>query len=135
MVNDYISQNTQLKPIEDFRCTLLVKKDKDINTLSFVSYKVDVNTDHFEELIDVNFWPQGSFIREFVPQERKQSTLADFVNVQSINDSNQPNKMPKTNVPISKNETINANITMDSSIPKTQAHTVSEIMSSESLTP
>lgn len=111
MINDYIAQNSQLKPSDDFRCTLLVKKDKDINSLSFISYKIDVNSVHFAELIDVNFWPEGAYIREFIPQERKSQTLADFLPNQPVNEPTHPSKLTKINdVTNTKNETIQPNI-------------------------
>lgn len=101
MINEYISQNSQLKQTENFRCSLLVKKDKDVTTLTFVSFKVDVNSEHFDLLNDVNFWPEGVLIREFIP---KTKTLADFMEGRS-----QPNKMSKSVEADSKNEASSLN--------------------------
>lgn len=133
MVNDYIAQNSQLKPSEDFKCTLLVKKDKDINSLSFISYKIDVNSVHFAELIDVNFWPQGAYIREFIPQERKSQTLADFLPNQPENENEltHPNKVTKTNDgTTTKNETTTPNIMSDTDhLPSQTASTSMEVTS------
>lgn len=101
MINEYISQNSQLKQTENFRCSLLVKKDKDVTTLTFVSFKVDVNSEHFDILNDVNFWPEGVLIREFIP---KTKTLADFMEGRL-----QPNKMSKSDEADSKNEASSLN--------------------------
>lgn len=111
MIIEYITQNSQLKPTDDFKCTLLVKKDTDVNTLSFVSYKIDVKSEHFSQLIDVNFWPQGAFIREFISQDRKKSTFSDFVSHKPLN---QPNKMQKVNETDEKNVPTSSNVTTNS---------------------
>lgn len=101
---EYILENSQLKSPEDLKCSLLVKKDTDISKLSFISFKVDVNGENFAKLIDVNFWPQGSFIREFISQP-KTATLGSFMRRPSIDvDAIQPNKLPKPSNEIPKNE-------------------------------
>lgn len=89
----YISENTQLRA-EDFRCTLLVKKDKDINTLFFVSYKIDVPAEKFDEIMNVDFWPEGVAIREFLPQARSTVALIDLIEPEDKNQH--PSKLAKS---------------------------------------
>lgn len=96
-MTNYIIENAKMKPDDEFKCTLLVKKDKDLSTLSFVSYKIDVIADKFNQLMDVSFWPRGLLIREFVPQERIRSTLGDFLSTSATKESTQMNKLHKQN--------------------------------------
>lgn len=93
-MNDYIKSNTKLIENEDFKCTLLVKKDKDISTLSFVSFKIDICVDKCEQLTDEDFWPEGVQIRSFVPPT---PTFADFLTTSPGNMNTQPNKISKQN--------------------------------------
>lgn len=88
MITSYVADTFSLKPNEEFRCTMLVKKGTDVSTLSFVSFKVDFFNDSFDRLMNAGSWPNGSLIREFVPQERPKIELGSFI---------QPNKVSKTN--------------------------------------
>lgn len=89
-MNNYISTNSSLSAGKDFKCTLLVKKGQTVETLSFVSYKVDVIEEKSEELFEEEFWPNGVAIRPFIPS----TTLGDFLKSPS---RSQPTKMMKSN--------------------------------------
>lgn len=93
-MNDYITSNTELIENEDFKCTLLVKKGKDISTLSFVSFKIDICGEKCEQLTDEDFWPEGVQIRSFVPPT---PTFADFLTTSPGNMNTQPKKITKQN--------------------------------------
>lgn len=117
MLNEYISQNSQLKPNENFKCSLLVKKDVDISKLTFISFKVDVDSDHFNELSDVNFWPQGAMIREFLSQP-KATKFGDFLERNQNDESMQPSKLTRTEATLSKNESENSSSTSNFTVPE-----------------
>lgn len=69
---DYIEKNT---PVNDkFNVHKLVKKDRDVSTLKFVSFKVEVNEHDFEILMNPDVWPEDVMVREFL----KNPTLGDF---------------------------------------------------------
>lgn len=55
---------------QQFNCRQLVKKDADITTMQFVSFKIDVNEDLFELMSDPEIWPKYILVREFL-SERK----------------------------------------------------------------
>lgn len=64
-------------PISKFTVHRLVKKDRSVSELTFVSFKVAVNDADFDTLMDPNVWPQGVLVREFV--ENKPITLGAFL--------------------------------------------------------
>lgn len=115
MLNEYIAQNTQMKLNENFKCSLLVKKDVDISKLTFISFKVDVDSDNFNELSDVNFWPQGAMIREFLSQP-KATKFGDFLERNQNDESMQPSKVTRTES-TSKNEAENSSSTSNLTVP------------------
>lgn len=92
---DYIIQNTGMKS-DEFKCSLLVKRDIDVNSLAYVSYKIDVNDANFDSLSNEELWPEGAFIRPFVPKKR---SLGDFVDLSGADSLQQPNKMQKPGSP------------------------------------
>lgn len=93
-MNEYITNNTELIENEDFKCTLLVKKGKEISTLSFVSFKIDICEDKCEQLTDEDFWPDGVQIRPFIPPTL---TFSDFLTTSPGNKNTQPKKITKQN--------------------------------------
>lgn len=117
ILNEYISQNTQLKLNENFKCSLLVKKDVDISKLTFISFKVDVDSDNFNVLSDVDFWPQGAMIREFISQP-KTAKFGDFLERNQNDESMQPNKVIRTESTVSKNEAENSSSTSNLTVPE-----------------
>lgn len=94
---DWIANKAGIKANEDFRCTLLVKKDVDVNTLNFVSFKVDVKEAFYENMMKNDFWPQNCLFRPFVPQERQPVPVAELL--MPSPSITQPNKMQKTTDP------------------------------------
>lgn len=74
IVRDYITQNTSVS-----NCSVhkLVKKDRDLSTLNFISFEIAVNETDFAVLNDKNVWPANVMVREFV--EIKPQTLGDFM--------------------------------------------------------
>lgn len=122
-MTNYIIENADIKPDDEFKCTLLVKKDKDLSKLSFVSYKIDVIADKFDQLMDVNFWPKGLLIREFVPQERNQATFGDFWSGSAAKESTQLNKLhqqKEKNSSIPTDSTTDLNQTLTTNQAETQ---------------
>lgn len=68
-VSNYIVNNTNVTNNDDFKCTILVKKDCDMSKLSFVSFKVDVKTEHFDYFLTPSIWPKSVRVREFIKPE------------------------------------------------------------------
>lgn len=52
----------------------MIKKDQDLNKLSFVSFKIDVVDEHFDELMDAANWSSRHLIREFVRMKLPEKT-------------------------------------------------------------
>lgn len=90
----YIEKHSDMKKNINFKCSLLVKKEADLSTLTFVSYKIDVTEESFDHLMLESFWPKGIQIRPFVPKEKKSVEFGDFLN-SSVNESDHPNKIPR----------------------------------------
>lgn len=73
-IADYICENTPIVDRAKFSVHKLVKKDRDLSTLKFVSFKVAVNDDEFDILIDPDVWPENLLVRRF----HEETTLGDF---------------------------------------------------------
>lgn len=77
-VRDYIAANTFAS--SNFVVCKLVKKGQDVSTLSFVSFKIDVNIIDFNILNDKNAWPVNVAVREFeLVSKPKPVTIGDFL--------------------------------------------------------
>lgn len=70
---DWISKEIPTKDI--FQVHKLVKKDRDVSTLRFVSYKIEVSQRDFETMMNPDMWPEEVLVREFFSQKK---TLGDF---------------------------------------------------------
>lgn len=78
-IEKYIVENTDAKDKTKFKCTMLVKKDADLLSMSYVSYKIDATPEVFDILIDPENWPSDKHVREFVKMSPPRRTLDDFV--------------------------------------------------------
>lgn len=74
-ITNYITANTSITDTSRFKIFKLVKKDRDLSTLNFVSFKIELNTEDFDILVDPDVWSKGVMVREFL-QNR---TLGDFL--------------------------------------------------------
>lgn len=69
-ITEYIINNTQITEKTQFNVHKLVKKDRDINTLKFVSFKIEVNDENFGILMDPEIWPEDVMVREFMQNKK-----------------------------------------------------------------
>lgn len=76
-ISKFIIEETAVKSKDKFECFKLVKKDADITKLKFVSFKVNIDDEHFEHMMDPATWPQGVTVREFI-QKPTPVTLGRF---------------------------------------------------------
>lgn len=106
-MTQYILNNTNLLDKSQFEIHKLVKKDADISLFSFVSFKVSVNNEHFDHLMDPDTWPSGNTVREFLLTP----TLGDFI-MPLFNDKQQEQQKQQSN---EKNEEILAELTKNNS--------------------
>ncbi|XP_055308655.1 uncharacterized protein LOC129572670 [Sitodiplosis mosellana] len=65
-INEHILSVTTISDAKKFRCIKLIKKEQDLSKLSFVSFKIDVVSDHFDELMNRANWSSENLVREFV---------------------------------------------------------------------
>lgn len=70
----YITENTLIKEKSKFDVHKLVKKGQDLSTLKFVSFKIAMNQDEFDVLMDPDVWPENVMVREFL----QNATLGDY---------------------------------------------------------
>lgn len=85
-LENYIVENTPVTNKAEFKCIRLVKKDQD-ETISYVSFKIEVSPESYAILINPEKWPQDKQIREFVNLSPPKPSLGDFL----------PPKSPKPN--------------------------------------
>ena len=64
-MTSYIRDTIGISSIEQCQIRKLVKKDKDLETYSFVSFKVACPASIFKTLMDAEKWPSYCQIREF----------------------------------------------------------------------
>jgi hypothetical protein len=72
---DYIVSDTPVTDTSKFNVQKLVKKGTDLDTLKFVSFKIEVNEDEYKILSDPDMWPEDVLMRPFI-ENRK---LGDFL--------------------------------------------------------
>lgn len=58
---------------------MLVKKDQNLEELTFISFRLSCTEELYTKLIDSSFWPHHVMIGEFIERERKQNNLGDFI--------------------------------------------------------
>lgn len=63
---EYVVANTELKDKSKMKCIKLVKKDQVISKLSFVSFKLGVAPEYFDNICKPSSWPKGIAVRVFV---------------------------------------------------------------------
>lgn len=73
---EFIASNTTVTDKAKMNVRKLVKKDADLSTLNFVSFKVEVNANDFNVLIEPDVWPTNVMVREFM-QSAPKITLKD----------------------------------------------------------
>ena len=88
-LNEYIAKNTPLTEVARFRTRLLAKKDQDLSRLTYVSFKVDVSSDDFVILMNLDYWPNYVTVREFIQMDRPNQTT------ETLDKSHPPNKMQR----------------------------------------
>lgn len=98
MMNEFILANTELTEKTQFNVHKLVKKDADISELSNVSFKIDVNEQHFDMLLNPEMWPMYVAVREFI--QVKPVQLGAFIH-EALDPLQSSNKQRKT---VSKND-------------------------------
>lgn len=69
-VNELLMQMAKFDDKSQFYCKKLVKRDADLSLLHFVSFKIDLNEEHFMELMNPDVWPMDVHIREFSVEAR-----------------------------------------------------------------
>lgn len=87
---DYIMNNTSLTDKSRFDCTMLVKKGQDLSTFTYISAKVDVSSDDFDRLMNMDLWPNYVTVREFVRMDKRNKP-------QTENNETNPNKLQRRN--------------------------------------
>lgn len=101
-VTSLLMQIAKFDDMTQFFCKKLVKRDADLSMLHFVSFKIDLNEEHFIRLMDPEIWPKDVHIREFSTEGRAEpkrlstnianlsthSNLLDFENLMDVEQSN-----------------------------------------------
>lgn len=74
-VTDLLMNIANFEDRSQFFCKKLVKRDADLSLLHFISFKIDVNEEHFNRLMDPDIWPKDVHIREFSNERRTEPKL------------------------------------------------------------
>lgn len=75
----YIKSKSNLRT-DDFKVFRLTKRNQEISTLSFVSFKIETSASNAEILLNRDFWPRECFIKDFVNKssKNKQNVVSDL---------------------------------------------------------
>lgn len=80
MILDYMRENgindTSLSSV---KIAPLVPRNRDVSSLSFISFKLDVNDELAESITKSNFWPQTCQIKQFVTKTKLYTDLAENI--------------------------------------------------------
>lgn len=77
---DYVMSKTGCDDRSKFYCKKLVKRDADLTTLRFISFKIDVLEEFFDGLSDPSIWPNYVLVREFISERTNNAVqVARFV--------------------------------------------------------
>lgn len=82
----YITSNTSVTDKARINVHKLVRKDVDLTTLKFVSFKVEMNAEDLDILNDSNLWPQHVQVREFM--QTPQNVLGNYFPPLNAQDNN-----------------------------------------------
>lgn len=94
---EYIVTETPVNDKLKFNVHKLVKKDKDLSTMKYVSFKIEVNEEEFDILCNPELWPENVLVREFLLNK----TLGDFFpSITQNNVSNSTERMDATDTPL-----------------------------------
>lgn len=61
----HISAKIGVDVSSDLTCNVLIPKNRNIEDLSFISFKIRVNTNVLDKVTDPSIWPVGIIIRDF----------------------------------------------------------------------
>lgn len=80
MISTYIKSKIPNLSDNDFALRMLVKKDQNLDDLTFISYRLSCTDEHFTSMLDSFFWPSHVMIGEFIERDRKkQNSSGDFL--------------------------------------------------------
>lgn len=87
MVSDYmLKRGVSGSLMDQVRVTLLVPKDRDLSTLSFVSFKIDASTEVSNIITRLNFCPPSIIIKNFIHRTKP---IADLQNANANANANE----------------------------------------------
>lgn len=104
-LSEYIAENTPLTDKSKFSCQMLVKKDEDLSIYTFISFKVDVEPEEFESVMNLSYWPNYVTIRENIRIDKPKRRGSLFENdarpnkIQRKTEDNEENFNSKPNSP------------------------------------
>lgn len=75
-VRSYITKKLGLVDNSSISCRQLLKKDTDINSLEFVSFKVRVPPCHLDTTKSHTFWPDGIVVKNFIARPNFRQTTS-----------------------------------------------------------
>lgn len=75
----YITDNVPDLPASDIICTTLLPKDKTPDQLHHINFRVTVPEKFYDSIFDVNFWPKGIHLREYIVRQRIHQQLPTFL--------------------------------------------------------
>lgn len=80
MILDYMRENgINDTGLSSVKIAPLVPRNRDVSSLSFISFKLDVNDELAESITKSNFWPQTCQIKQFVTKTKLYTDLAENI--------------------------------------------------------
>lgn len=77
-LTDFVKSKMPEVVERDFTLRMLVKKDQQLDTLNFLSFRLSCTDDIHKKVNDGEFWPKGIMIGEFIERPRKTVSLNEL---------------------------------------------------------
>lgn len=107
----YIKDSIGITSVDQCQIRKLVKKDRDLSTYSFVSFKIACPENIYNTLMDAEKWPSYCQIREFDMDLK--TSMGVKLNVESTANNDESSKPDEQNLNNSKNEESQMHEAMD----------------------
>lgn len=114
-ISDYIKEKIPDVGDDDFATRLLVKKDQQLDKLTFVSFRILCTEDLYNKLNIPDFWPCGIQIGDFLVKPQPQ-TLETYVQPENLIEMSDPTDSSTAKNTLSNQSPVNTNSTQSQEI-------------------
>lgn len=108
-LSEFLVTHTSSVDKSKFNCVMLVKKGQDLSELTYVSAKIDVSSEDFENLLNMDLWPNYVTVREFIRMDKRNQRQTENIPM-SARKFQQRNGEQNDRNELQTNSTVDANL-------------------------